>query len=115
LKSMDALDRKMQEVEYKLITREDALSDDKYLTTAYKLYLQFTWSGAEISTGRGDVAGSADYGPTETSIGLVFGLEKELDAVRAEYRTLMDKEVPAYNTALSGTGVNPVLTTPPPP
>ncbi|HYL73086.1 MAG TPA: sialidase [Bryobacteraceae bacterium] len=115
LKSMDALDRKMQEVEYKLITREDALSDDKYFTTAYKLYLQFIWLGAEIGTGGGDVAGSADYGPTETSIGLVFGLEKELDAVRAEYRTLMDKAIPAYNSSLSGTGVNPILTTAPPP
>jgi hypothetical protein len=114
LKAMDALDRKMQEVEYKLITREDALSDDKYFTTAYKLYLQFIWLNGEIGTGGGDVAGSADYGPTETSIGLVFGLEKELEAVRVEYRSLMEKDVPAYNNALAGSGVNPVLTTPPP-
>ncbi|HEV2687922.1 MAG TPA: sialidase, partial [Bryobacteraceae bacterium] len=115
LKSMDALDRKMQEVEYKLITREDALSDDKYFTTQYKLYLQLIWLNGEIGTGGGDVAGSADYGPTETAIGLVFGLEKELEAVRAEYRNLMDKEIPVYNNSLAGSGVNPVLTTPPPP
>jgi photosystem II stability/assembly factor-like uncharacterized protein len=114
LKAIAALDQKMQEVEYKLITREDALSDDKYFTTAYKLYLQFIWLNGEIGTGGGDVAGSADYGPTETSIGLVFGLEKELEAVRVEYRTLMDKDVPAYNNSLAGSGVSPVLTTPPP-
>jgi photosystem II stability/assembly factor-like uncharacterized protein len=115
LKAMDALDRKMQDVEYKLITREDALSDDKYFTSQYKLYLQLIWLGAEIGTGGGDVAGSADYGPTETSIGLVFGLEKELDAVRVEYRSLLEKDVPAYNNSLTGSGVSPVLTTSPPP
>src|SRR5438105_9423750 len=36
LKAMDAIDKKMQEVEYQLITRADALSDDKYFQTAYK-------------------------------------------------------------------------------
>ena len=115
LKSMDALDRKMQDVEYKLITREDALSDDKYFTTQYKLYLQLIWLNGEIGTGGGDVAGSADYGPTETAMSMVFGLEKELDAVRAEYKNLMEKDVPAFNSSLSGSGVNPVLTTAPPP
>ncbi len=114
LKAMDAIDRKMQDVEYKLISRMDALSDDKYYVTAYKLYLNFIWLNGEIGTGAGDVAGSGDYGPTETSIGLVLGLEKELQAVQAEYRNLMDKEVPAYNSSLAGSGVNPILTTPPP-
>jgi len=114
LKSMDALDRKMQDVEYKLITREDALSDDKYFTTQYKLYLQLIWLNGEIGTGGGDVAGSADYGPTETANSMVFTLEKELEAVRGEYKNLMDKDVPAYNNSLNGSGVNPVLTTPPP-
>ena len=69
---MDAIDHKLQDVEYKLITRADALSDDKYFQTAYKLYLNFIWLNGEIGTGAGDVAGTGDYGPTETAIGLVL-------------------------------------------
>ena len=114
LKAMNAIDQKMQEVEYKLITRADALSDDKYFQTAYKLYMNFIWLNGEIGTGAGDVAGSADYGPTETSIGLVLGLENQLHAVQAEYKSLMEKDVPAYNSSLSGSGINPLTATPPP-
>jgi hypothetical protein len=114
LKAMNAIDQKLQEVEYKLITRADALSDDKYFQTAYKLYMNFIWLNGEIGTGAGDVAGSADYGPTETAIGLVLGLENQLRAVQAEYKSLMEKDVPAYNSSLSGTGINPLTATPPP-
>ncbi len=111
LKAMDDIDRKMQDVEYKLISRAEALSDDKYFSTAYKLYLNFIWMNGEIGSGAGDVAGSADYGPTETAIGLVLDLEKQLAAVQAEYRTLMDKEVPAYNESISASGGTPLKTT----
>src|SRR5207302_6060223 len=78
LKAMDAINGKMQDVEYQLITRADALSDDKYFQTAYKLYQNFLWLNGEIGTGAGDVQGSADYGPTETAIGLVLDLERQL-------------------------------------
>jgi hypothetical protein len=114
LKTMNAIDQKMQQVEYQLITRADALSDDKYFQTAYKLYMNFIWLNGEIGTGAGDVAGSADYGPTETAIGLVLGLENQLHAVQAEFKNLMEKDVPAYNGSLAGTGLNPLTTTPPP-
>ena len=114
LKAMNAIDQKMQQVEYQLITRADALSDDKYFQTAYKLYMNFIWLNGEIGTGAGDVAGSADYGPTETAIGLVLGLENQLHAVQAEFKTLMEKDVPTYNSSISGTGLNPLTATPPP-
>jgi len=115
--AMDAIDRKLQDVEYKMITRADALSDDKYFQSAYKLYQNFIWLNGEIGTGAGDVQGSGDWGLTETAIGLVVGLEKELATVQAEYKGLMEKEVPAYNQKLSGSGVEPLKTTgaPPPP
>jgi len=117
IKAMVEINTKMQEVEYKLISRAEALSDDKYFQTAYKLYLNFIWLNGEIGTGGGDVAGSADYGPTETAIGLVLDLERQLQAVQAEYKNLMEKDVPAYNNAISGSGLAPLKTTgaPPPP
>ena len=117
VKAMDAIDQKLQEVEFKIISRAEALSDDKYFQTAYKIYLNLIWLNGEIGTGAGDVAGSADYGPTETSVGLVLDLEGQLKAVQAEYKGVMDRDVPAYNKGLAGSGVEPLKTTgaPPPP
>lgn len=115
--AMDAIDKKLQTVEYKMITRADALSDDKYFQTAYNLYQNFIWLNGEIGTGAGDVQGSGDWGPTETAQSMVLSLERELQAVQQEYKGLMEKDVPAYNQAITGTGVEPLKTTgaPPPP
>ena len=117
LKAMDAIDQKMQDVEYKMITRAEALSDDKYYVTQYKLYLNFLWLSGEIGGGAGDVAGNGDYGPTETATAMVLDLEKQLQAVEAEYKGLMDRDVAAYNKSIEGSGLAPLKTTgaPPPP
>ena len=105
----------MQDVEYKMITRAEALSDDKYFPTAYHIYMNLIWLNGEMGTGAGDVAGTADFGPTETGIGLVLDLERQLDAVKAEYKNLMDRDVPAYNKSIEGSGLAPLKTTGAPP
>jgi photosystem II stability/assembly factor-like uncharacterized protein len=111
------MNKKLELIEYQLITRADALSDDKYFQTAYNLYQNFLWLNGEIGTGAGDVQGSGDWGATETAIGLVLDLEKTLEKVKAEYKTAMEKDVPAYNKSIEGTGLKPLPTTgaPPPP
>jgi photosystem II stability/assembly factor-like uncharacterized protein len=114
LKMVDDMDKKMLAVRDKLISRSEALSDDKFYVEAYKLYLNLIWLNAEIGPGGGDVAGGADYGPTKTATGLVAGFEKELQAVREEFRDLMDKEVPAYNQSIAGTGLAPLKPLAPP-
>jgi hypothetical protein len=111
LKLIDGIDKKMQDVEYQLITRADALSDDKYFQTAYNLYQNFLWLNGEIGTGAGDVQGSGDWGATETAIGLVLDLERTLEKVKGEYQTLMEKDVPAYNRQVQGSGIAPLKTT----
>jgi len=117
LRQMNDIDRKMQDVEYQLVSRAETLSDDKYFQTAYKLYLNMLWLNGEIGTGAGDVAGGADWAPTETELGLVFNLEGQLKKAQADYRTLMDRDVPAYNQQITGSGLSPLKTTgaPPPP
>jgi hypothetical protein len=115
LKAMNEIDKKMQDVEYKLISRSEALSDDKYFVTQYQLYLNFMWLEGEIGGGAGDVAGSGDYPPTETAYGLVLSLEKQLQAVQAQYKTLLDKDVDAYNKSLTGSGLKSLPTTGAPP
>ncbi len=114
LKAMDAIDKKMQDVEYKLISRFEALSDDKYYVTQYQLYMNFLWLSGEIGGGAGDVAGNGDYGPTETAVALVLDLEKQLQAVKTEYTNLMDKDVAAYNKSVAGSGAELQTTGAPP-
>jgi len=117
LKHIDAIDQKLQDVEFQCISRAEALSDDKYFQTAYKLYLNLIWLNGEIGTGAGDVAGTADYGITETATGLVVNLETQLKKTQDDYKAVMEKDVPAYNSAVSGSGLAPLKTTgaPPPP
>lgn len=114
VKTVDGIDKKMQDVEYQLITRSEALSDDKYYVEQYKLFLNFIWEYQEIGPGGGDVSGSADYGPTETAVGIVADLEKQLQAVQVQYKNLMEKEIPAYNQSIAGAGIPPIDTSPPP-
>ena len=115
LKAMDDIDKKMKAVELKLITESDMMSDDKYYPEQYQLYMNLIWLGGEIGNGAGDVAGSGDYGPTETGTALVLDLERQLEAVKTQYKAVMDKDVPAYNQMVSPNGVAPLKTTGAPP
>jgi hypothetical protein len=79
------------------------------------LYLNLIWLNGELGGGAGDVAGSGDYGPTETANTLLFNLERELAAVQGEYKTVMEKDVPAYNSSIAASGLDPLKTTGAPP
>jgi len=115
LRSMTQIDRKLKDVELKLITESDMLSDDKYYPEQYQLYLNLIWLNGEVGTGAGDVAGTGDYGPTETDTALVLDLERQLQAVKTQYASVMDKDVPAYNQSVTSNGVEPLKTTGAPP
>ncbi len=115
LKAMAEIDQKLKDVELKLITESDMMSDDKYYPEQYQLYMNLIWLNGEVGTGAGDVAGTGDYGPTETDTALVLDLERQLQAVNAQYKSVMDKDVPAYNQTVAPGGVAPLKTTGAPP
>ncbi len=116
VRSLQEFDRKMQEIEYThLISRAEALSDDKYYVEQYKLYLNLIWTAQMIGPGGGDVAGAADCGPTETALGIVAGFEKEIAATEALCRRLIDTDLPAFNAGLEKWGIAPLRTTGAPP
>ncbi len=108
LKSVQEMDLKMQDVEYKLVSKALTTSDDKYFIAAYKVYFNLIWLNGEVGTGAGDVAGGADYKPTDTAFSLTDMIEKDLTAAKAEYRSLMDKEVPPFNRSLAASGITPI-------
>ena len=105
LKSVQAMNDKMQAVEYSLISRVEANSDDKYYVSAYKIYLNLIWLNAEIGTGGGDVAGGADFAPTDTDMSLLQAYEQALTSATESYHELMDKELPAFKHSLAESGV----------
>jgi hypothetical protein len=90
--ALTELEKKMLQVELMILTREDLNSDDKYYTEPFGVYLNLIWLNGEVGTGAGDVAGGAEFRPTEGSMQVLGLLEKELAAAKAAYKTLMDKE-----------------------
>jgi photosystem II stability/assembly factor-like uncharacterized protein/DNA-binding FrmR family transcriptional regulator len=108
LKQVRAMDQKMETVEYKLVSKALTTSDDKYFIEAYKIYFHLIWLNGEVGTGAGDVAGGADYGPTDTAKGLLKDVEGDLATAEAEYKTLMEKDVPPFNRTLTEKGITPL-------
>lgn len=108
LKSVEAMDQKIQTVEYKILNKALTTSDDKYFIEAYKVYFNLMWLNGEVGPGAGDVAGGADYAPTDTARNLLEMIEKDLTAATADYRNFMDKEMPAFNHSLAEHGVTPL-------
>ena len=113
LKAVEAMDQKMQDVEYKFISRADALSDDKYYSIPEKVYLQLIWLNGEVGTGAGDVAGGVDNPPTDTAAAILQTIEKDLVDAESSYQNLVDKELPTFNRALLDKGITPVAATRP--
>jgi photosystem II stability/assembly factor-like uncharacterized protein len=108
LKSIEDMQQKLQTVEYKLVSKVETNSDDKYYVAAYKVYLNLIWLNAEVGTGGGDVAGGADFAPTAAETEVLGLIEKDLETAKADYKTLMDKEVPAFNRSLAAHGAVPL-------
>jgi photosystem II stability/assembly factor-like uncharacterized protein len=114
LKSVQEMDQKLQDVEYKFISKVEANSDDKYYVTAYKVYLNLIWLNGEIGTGAGDVAGGAGFAPTDTDLSLLQMIEKDLAAAQADYHSLLEKDLPAFNHSLAEHGAVPLTAIVPP-
>jgi len=107
LKQVAEMDKKLLDVESKLLEPAQMTSDDKYFQQAYRVYMNLIWLNGEVGPGAGDVAGGADFAPTDTSIGLVETIEKDLNAARTEYKALLERDVPAFNRAV-GTAMLPL-------
>jgi len=107
-KSVQQMDQKMQSVEFKLLAREQANSDDKYYTDAYKVYLNLIWLNGEVGTGAGDVAGGADFAPTPASLEVLQNIEKSLSEATADYQNLMTQQLPAFDRTLAQQGITPL-------
>ncbi|HLY61141.1 MAG TPA: sialidase [Terriglobia bacterium] len=108
-KLVESMGQKMLSIESLLAGREPLNSDDKYYAEAYKPYLNLIWLNGEVGTGAGDVAGGADFAPTETTPAILNEIEAELGVAQTAYRNLVEKEVPPFNHSLAEHGIMPIV------
>jgi hypothetical protein len=101
-RSLADLDAKMMKVELLLLSRSDMNGDDKYYVEPYKVYMNLIWLNGVIGNGAGDVAGGADYRPTDASLAWLGDIETDLAAAKAAYKSLVDTDLAAFNSAMSG-------------
>jgi hypothetical protein len=104
LNAAEGLEKNLLAIEHKLVSQALLNSDDKYFVEPYQLYLNLIWLNAEVGTGGGDVAGGADFAPTDTQLELLKTFEQQIGAVDTEFRTLMKNDIPAFNRTLNDLG-----------
>ncbi len=102
VKTLKDLDKAILDVELKLVSRSEMLSDDKYFPEAYKVYMNLIWLSGGVGQGASDEAGSIDYRPTETQMQVLEVIENELAAAKASFEKLASTDVPAFNKAMAG-------------
>lgn len=100
--ALGELDKKMLDVELRLLSRSDMESDDKYYVEPYRVYMNLIWLNGVVGNGAGDVAGGADYAPTAASLAWLGDIEKDLDSAKGAYRRLIDDDLAAFNKQMNG-------------
>ena len=105
---LKALDQKMLDVELLLLSRTDLHSDDKWYVEKYRIYMNLIWLAGEVGTGAGDVAGGAEFRPTDASMATLVELERDLAAARLAYQKLLDTDIKAFNE-LMGTRMKVIM------
>jgi hypothetical protein len=108
--ALRSIDSAMLGVEHQLIARANLQSDDKFYVETPAIYMQLLWLSGEVGLGAGDVAGGADYKPTDESLEWVKTLESALAAAKADFTKLVGQEVPAFNQRMQGK-IKPIATT----
>jgi hypothetical protein len=100
--ALRGLDQKMLDVELRLVSRTELHSDDKWFVEPYKVYLNLVWLLGEVGTGAGDVAGGAEFRPTDAELATLADQEKQLAEAKAAFHELVTTVVPAFNRNMAG-------------
>jgi hypothetical protein len=108
--SLQAIDKRLQSVEYEMFSKDLAASDDKFYVSAYKIYFNLIWLNAALAGGALDVAGGFGHGPTAAESQMLDMLEGKLTRVEAQYDELMAKDVARFNDQRQAKGLPTLLT-----
>ncbi len=107
-KALTNMDEKLLALEMRLLSHTDLHSDDKWYVEAYKVYMNLVWLNGVVGSGAGDVAGGAEYRPTDASLAVLEMIEKDLAAAKTDFAAVMEKDVAAFDRAALGLGLPPL-------
>jgi hypothetical protein len=102
VKALNDLNNKILDVELKLVTRSEMLSDDKYFPEAYHVYMNLIWLSGAVGQGASDEAGGPDYHPTDAQGQVVALIEKEIAATKILFDGIKATTIPAFNKTMAG-------------
>ncbi len=108
LKSVEDLDKQVEAVETRLVSQALRNSDDKYFVEPYGTYLDLIWLNAEVGTGGGDVAGSADFAPRAAQLELLKTYEEQVRSAAADYEAILHERLPHLQEALNRAELAPL-------
>lgn len=109
LKTIETLDKQIETVETRLVSQALRNSDDKYFVEPYGTYLDLIWLNAEVGTGGGDVAGSADFAPRAAQLQLLQTYEEEIRSAASDFEKIVRDRLPQLNQALGHAEMAPVM------
>src|SRR6185437_9311817 len=93
---------KLDAVENQLLDPVLQENDQKTYRAPMRLYLRLLYLEGSVGSGAGDVAGDPDFAPNAPEIAVHDDLASRLRTVLDQVRTVMDTDVPAFNTAVAG-------------
>src|SRR5215472_12564218 len=109
LKTAVDTEKKLAAIEQQFVSPSLQNSDDKFFVEPYKTYLDLLWLNAELGTGGGDVAGGADWPPTETQLQLLQSYESEMTGPIADFDKFLKEDLPTLNQTLTSASIAPLL------
>jgi len=115
LKTAADLGNKLEAIEHMLVSQALLNSDDKYFIEPDQVYVNLIWLNAEVGTGGGDVAGSADFAPTETQLELLKAYETKMVEADADFRNVLKDDLPEFNHMLEASSFAPMISAVAPP
>jgi photosystem II stability/assembly factor-like uncharacterized protein len=99
--ALRGIDKKLLDIELVLLSNSDFYSDDKYYVEPFHVYLNLIWLSGEIGTGAGDVAGGAEFRPTDASLQVLAGIEADLERAKAAFKAFNEKDLATFNQLLA--------------
>ena len=99
--ALQSMDKKLLDIELVLLSKSDFYSDDKSYIEPFHVYLNLIWLSGEIGTGAGDVAGGAEFRPTDASLQVLAGIETDLERAKAAFKAFNEKDAATFNQLMA--------------
>jgi len=99
--ALQGVDRKLLDIELVLLSKSDLYSDDKSYIEPFHVYLNLIWLSGEVGSGAGDVAGGAEFRPTNASLQVLAGIEADLERAKAAFKAFNEKDLAAFNQLMA--------------